>query len=341
MIPAYLDLIQAEGVLPLSRLSGAFLNPPSALHLQYAYYQSSLVVEFLIEDRGLDAMRDLLSDLAEGRPIDITLEKRMGSPEKLDRAMDAFVLERAAELEARADWEPPDLPEAADADALAAWLEAHPDSFRGLERLAARLLEERQWAEARRPLEKLLELCPDCTQPGSAYELLARVHRELGDAEAEKRTLEKLSELDADAVAPRLRLLELCREDRDWRGLGRTAERLLAVNPLLESPHRALVRAHEELGSPAQALSSYRALLELEPMDPADLHYRLGRLLRREGKLEEAKRQLLQSLEEAPRFREAHRELLAVVRGLKREVEPPTPDALEKPGGSHKAEDES
>ena len=43
--------------------------PPSGLHLQFAYYQSSLVVEFIAEKFGLEKLKAVLRDLGEGRPI--------------------------------------------------------------------------------------------------------------------------------------------------------------------------------------------------------------------------------------------------------------------------------
>ena len=48
-------------------------------------------------------------------------------------------------------------------------------------------------------------------------------------------------------------------------------------------------------------------------VDPADIHYRLGCALRRSGDLAAAKIQMLYSLEEAPRFRAAHRQLLEIL----------------------------
>jgi hypothetical protein len=49
----------------------------------------------------------------------------------------------------------------------------------------------------------------------------------------------------------------------------------------------------------------------LDPPDPAEAHYRLARLLHQAGD-PAAKRHVLQALEEAPRFREAHRLLLEI-----------------------------
>jgi len=316
MTPQYLKIIEEGGFIPVSKLSGAFLRPPSPLHLQFAYYESSLVVEFLVQKYGFDRLKQILSDLAEGKSINEVLESRTGSLEKLDEEFGKFAGARAAELASRADWESPDFLEELEPEILAAWVEKNPRNFWGLQRQAIYLLSKEQWEEAKKPLEKLLKLCPGYTGPNNAYELLAAIHRKLSERDAEIKLLKKLSELDASAVAANLRLLELCTEERDWKELGLAAERLLAIQPLLKAPHRSLIEAMEKLGTSARGMQAYRALLVMDPIDPADLHFRLARLLRGQGKLKEARRNLLQALEEAPRFRDAHRELLALVRQM-------------------------
>jgi uncharacterized protein HemY len=56
-------------------------------------------------------------------------------------------------------------------------------------------------------------------------------------------------------------------------------------------------------------------LLLLDPPDPADLHYRLAKLLRQKGDNTAAKRHVLQAIEEAPRFPEALKLLLEINQG--------------------------
>jgi tetratricopeptide (TPR) repeat protein len=92
------------------------------------------------------------------------------------------------------------------------------------------------------------------------------------------------------------------------------AERFLAVNPLVSQPYRYLAQAREALGHPDEAIRAGKTLLLLDPPDPAGAHFQLARLLHRTGD-PEARRHLLQALEEAPRFREAHRLLLEMNRG--------------------------
>jgi tetratricopeptide (TPR) repeat protein len=103
--------------------------------------------------------------------------------------------------------------------------------------------------------------------------------------------------------------MELEAARTNWPAVLTNAARLLAVNPLLPEPHRRRAEAAEALGEPPTAIAAWRTLLELNPPDPAQAHYRLARLLQAQGD-PAARRHVLQALEEAPRFRDAHRLLL-------------------------------
>jgi tetratricopeptide (TPR) repeat protein len=180
------------------------------------------------------------------------------------------------------------------------------------------------------PLKKLIDLYPAQTGAGNAYALLALACRNLNETEQEREALARLAALGADATEAYLRLMELGEAAQDWPAVAENAARFLAVNPLLPQPHRYLARASEELGKAPEAIDAYRRLLLIEPPDPAEVHFRLARLLHRNGDAA-AKRHVLQALEEAPRFRDAHRLLLELNKTgtnqteTARESEPPPP----------------
>ena len=322
MIVPYLDIIEEGGVVPVSQLSGAFLQPPSGLHLQFAYYQSSLVVEYLIERHGFDKLKALLDVLAEGVSIHVALERAIGPIDVLDQEAEKFVRDRAMEFAAQADWEKPESANGSDAADWEEWLEDHPKSFWALRRRAERQIADEAYTGAEETLKMLVDLMPEYTGPANVYPLLASVYRAREEFEKERETLETLASRDNDAAAAYVRLLQLHTEAEDWDGVARNAERMFAVNPLVPLPHRLMAEAMEKAGTSARALESYRALLLMDPVDPAGLHFRLATALRGEGNLEGAKRQLLLAIAEAPRYRAAHRELLAVVSALATDAKP-------------------
>ena len=61
-------MILGTNLVPVSQLSGAFLQPKTPMHLQFAYYESSLVVEYLIEKYGIGVLRRLLEERADRDP---------------------------------------------------------------------------------------------------------------------------------------------------------------------------------------------------------------------------------------------------------------------------------
>jgi tetratricopeptide (TPR) repeat protein len=187
----------------------------------------------------------------------------------------------------------------------------HPNSAWTLTTRAKKALAAKQWAEAKAPLEKLIQLYPGSSGPDNAYILLAQAYRGLNDTDQERAILSKLARLDADALPAYLRLMDLDLQAKDWKAANRDAQRFLAINPLVPQPYRCVARANEELGQDREAVQAYHILLLLEPPDPADVHFRLARLLYKTGD-PKAKRQVLQALEEAPRFRDAHRLLLQI-----------------------------
>ncbi|QDV32790.1 tetratricopeptide repeat protein [Tautonia plasticadhaerens] len=310
------EKLLADDLTPLSGLSGAFLAPESPLDVQFAYFESALAVEFLVGLEGLEAIRGLLDDLGAGVPINDALPDRFGkSLEELDEQFLDLARSKAEAAAPGASWEVPELPPDADVEALEAWLEGHPGSIPGWRRLGLRLVDEERWERAEEALTTLKGLDPDGVGPESADALLAAVFRERDDPEAEREALQSLVSRDAGAGSALLRLIELDEEEEDWPSLADHCRAMLAVNPLIPAPHRGLARAAERLGETGDAIDAYQALATLDPTDPAEIHFRLAGLLQQEGRADEARREVLKALEEAPRFREAHRLLLELVEG--------------------------
>ena len=329
MNPAYRELILeanggksgkgegGEGVAfptPVSKLSGAFLRPPSPMHLQFAYYESSMVVEYVVNRFGTEALQRVLTDLAGDVPINQALANHTEPIEKLDASFAAWLKAQAEQFGKDVDWTRPDLPLDAGSAAMASWNKEHPNNFWGLLGEGRALLAERKFKEAKAQLERAVKLYPTYGEAGGPYLLLAAAERELGDPKAERAMLEKHVALDADGIEPRLRLIEVAAAANDWPAVRTYTEQVLAVNPLVPAPHRYLAKAAEATGDRSAAIAAHRTLLALDPLDKAGHHYRLAKQLAEEpGQLPEARRQVVRALEEAPRYREAHRLLLEIV----------------------------
>lgn len=329
LTPRYREMLLGDELTPVSELSAAFMTPRSATHLQFAYYQSSLVVEFLVERYGYDTLIALLHELGKGTEINTALEMHAESIDSLETAFVEFAHENANSLAPDLDWEKPDLEMMissrvvdgdedavemtvmdaltsgpGEADTWESWAEAHPTNFYVMTRKAQELMDEEKWAEAQPILEALVELAPDFVGPSSTYLMLAGTYRAMGDTHAEQRVLTEYAAREDEATDVYLLLMEMVTADEDWPSVIENARRYLAVNPLVAPPYRYLARASEAEGRAEGAIEAYRALLQLDPVNPAELHFRLAKLLYQTGD-PTAHRHLLQALEEAPRYREA------------------------------------
>jgi tetratricopeptide (TPR) repeat protein len=339
--PRYREMILDDELTPVSQLSAAFLAPESDLYLQFAYFESALVVEFLVDRFGLDALKAILHDLGEGGEINATIAKHTVPMAKLETDFATFATERANQLGPGLDWERPDSEppepsaprEQASAvpptrtgttnapairphapgpieidDVWQAWADDHPTNYWVMSRQARELIEAEQWTEAKPILERILALYPESIGADSAYRFLAQAHRALGETEAERQALASLAQRDDEAPDAYARLMELGAQSQDWPAVVANARRYLAVNPLVRPPYEYLLQASEELRDLPTAIGACRALLALEPTDRAEAHFHLAELLYSTGTgLPEARRHVLEALEEAPRYRAALR----------------------------------
>ncbi|HEY1170268.1 MAG TPA: tetratricopeptide repeat protein [Verrucomicrobiae bacterium] len=305
----YREMVLGEDLTPVSELSGAFLNAKSGLHVQFAYYQSSLVVEHLVEKYGIEALRKILKDLHEGVGINEAIAKNTQPMEKVEKEFAAYAKKLAEGLAPQLSFRKPDPKSNVPGAEVVDQLIGDPRNYYVLLQKSAALLREKKWAEAKEPLKKLIEAYPRQIGSDSAYYMLATAHRNMKETGEERATLEKLAAIDGEAVDAYLRLMEIGVEQQDWKLVQVNSDRFLAVNPLLAQPYWFAGKSNESTGNPEKAADAYKRLLQLDPADPAEVHYRLAKLLTEKNPVQ-AKEHVLRALEEAPRFREAHGLLL-------------------------------
>lgn len=311
---AYRELILKGELTPLGRLSSAFLAPKDSLHLEFAYFESSLVVDFIVQRFGFDALKAILADLGAGQDIYTTIPAHTMPLPEMEKQFSAFAVAMAKNLAPGVDLDkPPDL--VSDPDDTA-WAGEHPASFYLRMRAARQLMDARNWAKAEPLLTSLAASYHAEKGAENPLWLLAETERNLKETNTELATLQKFARQESDFQDLDERLIELYQAQSNWPEVTKYAEALLAINPLISLPHRALAEAGVATGNREQAITACRRLLLLDPPDPVDLHYQLARLLHARGHSEdEAERQVLQALEEAPRFRYAQRLLLEIKDG--------------------------
>ncbi|HEY5042194.1 MAG TPA: tetratricopeptide repeat protein [Verrucomicrobiae bacterium] len=308
---AYRDLILTGELTPLAKLSSAFLAPKDSLHLEFAYYESSLAIEFIVQRFGLESLKKILADLGDGKNINTAIPAHTIPLDDMEKQFAAYATGVAKNLAPGVDLDKP--PAGGPDRDLAIWKAAHPDNYYVRFQNAEKLMEAKDWTNAEPVLESLATAYHGEKGADNPLWLLAVTQRNLDETNAELATLQKFALSESDFVDLYGRLIELSEAQKDWPSVTKYANRLLAINPLLSLPHRALAEAGVALGNNDQAITAYRKLLLLNPPDPVEAHFQLARLLHARGGSEAGtERQVLQALEDAPRFRDAQRLLLEI-----------------------------
>lgn len=307
MNPQYKQMILGGELVRLSHLSRAFISPKSPLHLQFAYFESSLVVEFLVRRFGFESVLAMLRDIGEGADMISAMAKRTAPAETLERDFQEFAMSCALKYCPGLDFRKPPadvLHGGPESDQWQEWVRENSTNYWALMQTARNAIQMNQWAEAKRVLKSLVDHSPDEGDVDGPMALLAEVHRALGETTDERNILERLAKVNPSATRIYSRLMELGTAAQDWEAVIDNARRYIAVNPMVALPYRFMAEAAEKCGNTSAAIQALRALLELDPLNPAETRFRLARQLWRAGN-PDARGELLRALEEAPRHKNA------------------------------------
>ncbi len=312
MTPSYRRMIlEKDALTPISDMSQAFFQAESGEEIMFAYYQSMLVVKFIVESYGIESLRSILSDLSEGVLINDAIANHTVSMRKLEKDFAKSATLLAANYGKGVDWREPSKDEVNPANPLgvAAFLKKNPSNFWAWQAYWGILIEDEQWDLAVVSADRYIKLLPEYTGVGNGYAIKARAYREKGDPEGEAKVLEELAALSAESLNSYNRLVDVGFEDQDWDGVLANAKRSMAVHPLMEKIHYCRGCAHAALNDGDAAVNSFEKALKLKAPNPSEVRYRLARLLEVKEP-DRSKRFLLDALADSPRYREAHALLL-------------------------------
>ncbi len=332
MTPLYREMLLDEKLTPVSELSSMFLKPPSAMHLQFAYYHSSLVVQFLVEKYGIDSLKSMLEALGNGLAINDAIGGSMRPVETIDEQFLQYARAKALAFGKEADWTRVEVGTDRENDSESIAPQANDNNVWSLLEQADLQIRTKQWEKAKVPLEKLIELGVVYGERDGPLEQLATVYREVGDEAKEVATLKLLDQNASDSLPTLSRLIDFSRSNHDWTAVLKYASKWIATQPLLPTGHEAVAEAASKLEHHEKAVKSLLALSKLQPVDPAGLDFRIATVQRKLGQLDVAKRSVLRALENAPRYRNAHQLLLNISEQLKLESSELEPSAETEPG---------
>jgi tetratricopeptide (TPR) repeat protein len=298
-------------VLPLKDLNSGFSNPET---ISLSYFQSSLVVDHIVEVYGQPKLKALVQSYATGIDTETAIRQVLGVEiDALQKTFDAFLEQRYGALR-KALAAPEALQEADTVDKLRALAKDHPDSF-PVHVALGMALKKPAPDEALAAFERAAALVPNATGPDSPQAQIAEIALARGDKARAIKALDALTGFDHSDIASARKLASLVDPKADPALLKTALTRAVAVDPFDSPSHTTLGRMALDAGNAAEAVRMFRVALAAGPVDKAGAHADLAEGLFEAGQRDEARKQALAALEIAPTYSRAQDLLLKLVGG--------------------------
>ena len=294
-------------------LDAAFTHPKTPDGVAIAYFQASMVCDFIDEKFGFDAILKMLQLYKEGVKTPAVFSRALKlAPADFDQAFSDYLRSKTSPwIQALGDGPVHAASkQPASKEALIATLQTRPNDYFAHLHLGSIYKNEGDTNQAVEHLKRAADLFPYYTGEGNPYELLAEIYESRGqktEAAAAMETFTRYNETNAGALA-KLARLRLGMGDR--KGAIEALKQSFYIQPFDASLHKLAGGVYLELGSPSEAIREFRAQIALTPPDLAEAHYDLARSLEAAGDHTEARREVLRSLEIAPGFEKAQELLL-------------------------------
>jgi tetratricopeptide (TPR) repeat protein len=298
----------------INDLDAAFTRPRTPDQVPLAYFQASLVCEYIEKKFGFDAILKMLALYKEGAKTPEVFERVLGQrPTEFDRTFaDYLRAELAPYIEAVSG--SAQAYQAASKEALEATLKTRPSDFFAHLKLGLIYKSEGDVQRAIAHFQQAAASFPFYTGEGNPYTQLADIYESQGKRAETVAQLERLVRVDETCFDALKRLARLRLEMSDRAAALEALKASFYIYPFDATLHKLAGNAYLEQGNPSEAAREFRVVLALSPPDVAEAHYDLARSLLAAGHSAEARQELLRSLEIAPGFEKAQ-ELLLKLKG--------------------------
>jgi tetratricopeptide (TPR) repeat protein len=295
-------------ILKLETISEGFSDPKM---ISLAYYQSSLIVDHLVETYGEPKLRALLRAYGEGLETDAAMKQAFGvGLSEIQTGFDARIEKQFAGL--RRALKTPEIKGKPSLDDLKSLASANPESFVLQMRLAEALHANKDSAGAIEALERASKILPNANGDSNPNRLIASIALERKDNERAIRALEAVMRVDHSDVESARKLAGLVAPLGDAARAENAYRRLVEIDPFDREAQAALGRLALKRKDTVTAIRSFRSVLGSNPPDRATAHADLADALLAAGQFGEAKKQTLAALEIAPSFERAQDLLLKI-----------------------------
>jgi len=286
--PEVIAAIREKKLLPVSELDRGFIRPSYDSQVIVSYFQAGQICDFIEQKWGAAKLLGMVRGFAVPKTTAQVVEQELGlKPEEFDRQ-------------------------------FLAWLDARTgktvqgfDKWRQGIKLVAEAARGKKWDDVIREGQTIRDLYPDYVEAGSIYEFLADAWLAKGDKVRASAELEEYSRVGGRSPALLKELAALQEEAGRKKDAAATLNRINYIIPTGDDElHRRLGGLYLETGNVEGAIREYTAAVDSNAQDRAAAHYNLARALHVANRKDEAKDQVLLSLEAAPNYRPAQKLLL-------------------------------
>ena len=309
----FAGMLERGDAIPLADLNAAFTDPRK---ISIAYYEASLLVDYLVRTAGQNGLNRLLRAYGQGLDTDAALKAVLNTSLSelqggFDRMLDGEfgTMRRALALPKGLDLARQPI------DALKTLAGEHPASFYVQMALGRALEKSGDTAGAVTAYERAAAALALPAGPESPHASMAAIAVKRKDTRRAIAELTALIGVDFDNVEAARQLAALLKETHvtDSAVLGPVYARISAVDPYDADAHAMLGRLAMQAGRFDEASREFRAVIGLKPVDRAVAYTDLAESYFKGGRVAEAKAQTLAALEIAPGYERAQDLLLALV----------------------------
>ena len=285
--PQTIMAIKQKKLLPIAELDRGFVHPSYPNQVIVSYFQAGRICNFIAAKWSYDKLLDMMHSFAKSTSTSDVVRQQLGmEPAEFDKQFLAWL-----------------------DDSTKTVVNGFDDWRKRFKQLTA------DWGagkmdEVIKEGDAIRDMYPEYVETGSAYELLADAYEKRGDEGKARAELEAYSKIGGRDSGLLKKLSGMQQKAGQLPQAAATLERLNYIYPQDEELHRKLGDLYMTLNKSTGAVKEYQAVVAMKTIDQATARYNLARALRSANRIEEAKDQVLQSLEAAPGFKPAQHLLL-------------------------------
>jgi tetratricopeptide (TPR) repeat protein len=306
---SFANALQQGKTIKLDVLNEAFSDPKL---ISLAYYEASLVSQYLAETFGEPALHALVRSYSKGINDDQAFTEVFGQTlAQVQAGFDKKMEETYASVQTAL--KRPKFDGTPDVDDLKKMAETDPGSFPVQMGLGVALEKAGDHAGAIAALERAAALMPRATGDDNPNKLIAEIAEKQGDTARAVRALQDVLKVDHADVESARKLATLVAPTKDPANLEDAYRRIVNVDPFDSAAQSSLGRLLMQRRDTEDAIRAFRSALAAKPADEAVARVDLAEAYLASGNRTEAKAETLRALEIAPSFERAQDLLLKMV----------------------------